>query len=157
MVQLIAEGSNKLASVPSGGGGGGGGGGAAAASGGAAAGGDAAAEEEKPAEKEEEKEVRIESVTVSLLPLAYLWVLIGVRRRHGLRSFRLRYKAFYIIIKCTNSKREMVLSIIDHAVSLSIHSRAIGLNVDNLDSLNSLVAILALWVVLSRVGNLISS
>ncbi|KAI4202374.1 MAG: hypothetical protein LQ350_002592 [Teloschistes chrysophthalmus] len=51
--ELIQEGSQKLASVPSGGGGGAGAGGAAA--GGAAAGGEAAAEE-KPAEKEEEKE-----------------------------------------------------------------------------------------------------
>jgi large subunit ribosomal protein LP2 len=52
VVQLIAEGSQKLASVPSGGAGG-----AAPAAGGAAAGGAAAAaEEEKPAEKEEEKE-----------------------------------------------------------------------------------------------------
>ena len=50
--QLIAEGSTKLASVPSGGSGGGGGA-AAPAAGGAAA---APAEEEKPAEKEEEKE-----------------------------------------------------------------------------------------------------
>ena len=50
--QLIAEGSTKLASVPSGGAGGAG----APAAGGAAAGGAAAAEEEKPAEKEEEKE-----------------------------------------------------------------------------------------------------
>ena len=49
-LQLIAEGSAKLASVPSGGGGGGGGG--AAASGGGAA----AAEETKEEEKEEEKE-----------------------------------------------------------------------------------------------------
>ncbi|KIW16950.1 60S acidic ribosomal protein P2 [Exophiala spinifera] len=49
--ELIAEGSTKLASVPSGGAGG-----AAPAAGGAAAGGAAAAEEEKPAEKEEEKE-----------------------------------------------------------------------------------------------------
>ncbi|KAI3331665.1 ribosomal protein 60S [Xylariaceae sp. AK1471] len=47
--ELIAEGSTKLASVPSGGAGG------AAASGGAAAGG-AAAAEEKVEEKEEEKE-----------------------------------------------------------------------------------------------------
>ncbi|KAI1147209.1 ribosomal protein 60S [Nemania diffusa] len=47
--ELIAEGSTKLASVPSGGGGGGG------AAGGAAAGG-AAAAEEKVEEKEEEKE-----------------------------------------------------------------------------------------------------
>ncbi|KAI9884144.1 MAG: ribosomal protein S15 [Watsoniomyces obsoletus] len=49
--ELITEGSNKLASVPSGGGGGG-----AAPSGGAAAAGGGAAAEEKPAEKEEEKE-----------------------------------------------------------------------------------------------------
>ncbi|KAJ7224360.1 ribosomal protein 60S [Mycena pura] len=48
--ELIAEGSNKLASVPSGGGGGGG---AAAAGGSAPA---AAAAEEKKEEKEEEKE-----------------------------------------------------------------------------------------------------
>lgn len=51
-MQLISQGSSKLASVPSGGGGGGGG----AASSAPAAGGGAAAEEEKPAEKEEEKE-----------------------------------------------------------------------------------------------------
>ena len=51
--QLIAEGSNKLASVPSGGGGGGGGGGAAAP---AAAGGAEAADDDKPAAKEEEKD-----------------------------------------------------------------------------------------------------
>ncbi|EXJ74232.1 hypothetical protein AYO20_03227 [Fonsecaea nubica] len=50
--ELIAEGSTKLASVPTGGAGGA----AAPAAGGAAAGGAAAAEEEKPAEKEEEKE-----------------------------------------------------------------------------------------------------
>ncbi|KAI4132765.1 MAG: hypothetical protein LQ347_002463 [Umbilicaria vellea] len=50
--ELIAEGSSKLASVPSGGSGGGSAA-APAAGGGAAA---AAAEEEKPAEKEEEKE-----------------------------------------------------------------------------------------------------
>ncbi|KAI9722604.1 MAG: 60s acidic ribosomal protein P2 [Candelaria pacifica] len=50
--ELIAEGSSKLASVPSGGGGGAAGG-AAASSGGAGA---AAEEAEKPAEKEEEKE-----------------------------------------------------------------------------------------------------
>ncbi|EMD93964.1 hypothetical protein COCC4DRAFT_131531 [Bipolaris maydis ATCC 48331] len=49
--ELIASGSEKLASVPSGGSGGG----AAAAAGGAAAGG-AAAAEEAPAAKEEEKE-----------------------------------------------------------------------------------------------------
>lgn len=53
-MQLITEGSSKLASVPSGGGGGAAGGAGA----GAAAGGGAAPEEAKPAEKEEEKEVR---------------------------------------------------------------------------------------------------
>lgn len=52
--ELIAEGSSKLASVPSGGGGGG----AVAASGGAAAGGGAAAAEEKKEEKKEEEKVR---------------------------------------------------------------------------------------------------
>lgn len=52
MQQLIAEGSTKLASVPTGGAGGA----AAAPAAGGAAGGAAAAEEEKPAEKEEEKE-----------------------------------------------------------------------------------------------------
>lgn len=51
-LQLISQGSAKLASVPSGGGGGGGGAGGATA----AATGGAPAEEEKPAEKEEEKE-----------------------------------------------------------------------------------------------------
>lgn len=51
-VQLIAEGSQKLASVPSGGGGGGGG--AAAPAAGGATGGGAA--EEKAPEKEPEKE-----------------------------------------------------------------------------------------------------
>eukprot|EP00873_Tetraselmis_striata_P039670 jgi/Tetstr1/459934/TSEL_005273.t1 len=49
--ELIAEGSKKLASVPSGGGGGGGGGGAAAGGGGGAA---AAAPEPEPEEEEEE-------------------------------------------------------------------------------------------------------
>jgi large subunit ribosomal protein LP2 len=77
---LIAEGSSKLASVPSGGAGG------AAASGGAATGGAAAAEE-----KVEEKEEGM---------LALRTILIyrhanshgregGIRRRHGIRSFRL--------------------------------------------------------------------
>ncbi|KAL2036866.1 hypothetical protein N7G274_010409 [Stereocaulon virgatum] len=49
---LIAEGTSKLASVPSGGGGGG----APAAGGAPTAGGDTAPADEKPAEKEEEKE-----------------------------------------------------------------------------------------------------
>ena len=53
-IQLISQGSAKLASVPSGGGGGGGGGAGTAAP--AAGGGGAAAEVEKPAEKEEEKD-----------------------------------------------------------------------------------------------------
>jgi hypothetical protein len=53
LIQLIAEGSTKLASVPSGGGGGGG-----AAAGGAAAGG-AAAEESKEEAKEEGKNTQL--------------------------------------------------------------------------------------------------
>jgi large subunit ribosomal protein LP2 len=52
IAQLIATGSQKLASVPSGGSGGGG----APAAGGAAAGGAAPAEAAKEEEKEEEKE-----------------------------------------------------------------------------------------------------
>ncbi|KAG8881560.1 60S acidic ribosomal protein P2 [Tulasnella sp. 331] len=52
--QLIAEGSSKLASVPSGGGGGGGGGGSAAPA--AGGGAPAAAEEKKEEKKEEAKE-----------------------------------------------------------------------------------------------------
>ncbi|KAL8909978.1 MAG: hypothetical protein Q9171_004711 [Xanthocarpia ochracea] len=51
--ELIAEGSQKLASVPSGGGGGGG---AAATAAGGAAGGDAAAEKEPEKEPEKEEE-----------------------------------------------------------------------------------------------------
>ncbi|KAL9102845.1 MAG: hypothetical protein Q9163_002060 [Psora crenata] len=51
--ELIAEGTSKLASVPSGGGGGGGGGGAAAPTTGGAA---AEVQEDKKEEKEEEKE-----------------------------------------------------------------------------------------------------
>jgi 60s Acidic ribosomal protein len=55
LLQLIAEGSTKLASVPSGGSG--------ASSGGApAATGGAPAAEEKPEEKEEEKEVRVHAL-----------------------------------------------------------------------------------------------
>ena len=53
LIQLIAEGSTKLASVPSGGGGGGGG-----AAGGAAAGG-AAAEESKEEAKEAGKNTQL--------------------------------------------------------------------------------------------------
>ena len=85
--QLIAEGSSKLASVPSGGGGGG-----AAASGGAAAGGGAAAAaEEKAEEKKEEKEVSI----LCLVPPCAVSDPVclctgGVRRGHGLWSLRLK-------------------------------------------------------------------
>ncbi|KAI0197616.1 60s acidic ribosomal protein-domain-containing protein [Astrocystis sublimbata] len=80
--ELIAEGSSKLASVPSGGAGG------APAAGGAAAGG-AAAAEEKAEEKEEG----------TLVPSTLTWRDHlcantrnregGVRRRHGIRSLRL--------------------------------------------------------------------
>jgi hypothetical protein len=79
-VQLIAEGSSKLASVPSGGAG------AAPAAGGAGAGG-AAAE----APKEEAKEEGMHSS----IPQQRATVILtrhregGVRRRHGLRSLRL--------------------------------------------------------------------
>jgi hypothetical protein len=64
---LIAEGSQKLASVPSGGAAAGG---AAAAAGAAAGGAAAPAEEEKPAEKEEEVRVpyAYNAVNVSLTP-----------------------------------------------------------------------------------------
>ncbi|KAI0521360.1 60s acidic ribosomal protein-domain-containing protein [Xylaria bambusicola] len=80
--ELIAEGSSKLASVPSGGAGG------APAAGGAAAGG-AAAAEEKAEEKEEG--------TLMLSPRCVVGPRYannhnregGVRRRHGIRSFRL--------------------------------------------------------------------
>lgn len=78
---MIAEGSSKLASVPSGGAGG------AAASGGAAAGGAAAAEE-----KAEEKEEGMRRILYSVSPsniLIYVCREGRVRRGHGLRSFRL--------------------------------------------------------------------
>lgn len=81
--QLIAEGSSKLASVPSGGSGGAASGGAAAAtSGGAAA--------EAPAEeKEEEKEVSTNLLSSSTTYLKVSNAIIGVRRGYGFRSLRL--------------------------------------------------------------------
>ncbi|KAI1754107.1 60s acidic ribosomal protein-domain-containing protein [Xylaria castorea] len=80
--ELIAEGSSKLASVPSGGAGG-----AASGGGGAAAGGAAAAEE-----KAEEKEEGMLASPPSLLGCRYANARDregGVRRRHGVRSLRL--------------------------------------------------------------------
>jgi hypothetical protein len=65
--QLIAEGSSKLASVPSGGGGG-----AVSSAPAAASGGAAAAEEEKPAAKEEEKEESDDDMVSCPLPIHVL-------------------------------------------------------------------------------------
>lgn len=79
-MQLIAEGSTKLASVPSGGGGG------AAAAGGAAAGGGA------EAPKEEEKKEEGMHLSFDLRAVSEALTLSregGVRRGHGLRSLRL--------------------------------------------------------------------
>lgn len=78
---MIAEGSSKLASVPSGGSGGG----AAPAAGGAASGG--AAAEEKEEEKKEEGMLR-------LLSLCWISTNVknregGIRRGYGFRSLRL--------------------------------------------------------------------
>ena len=77
---MIAEGSQKLASVPSGGSGGG-----APAAGGAAAGG-AAAEDAPAEEKEEGTSNRRSSLQIYA---NYLCREGGVRRGHGFRSFRL--------------------------------------------------------------------
>ncbi|KAI1456864.1 60s acidic ribosomal protein-domain-containing protein [Annulohypoxylon moriforme] len=79
--ELIAEGSSKLASVPSGGAGGG------AAAGGAAAGGAAAAEEK--AEEKEEGMIRSPHFPFWLGILTYIYREGRVRRGHGLRSLRL--------------------------------------------------------------------
>ncbi len=80
---MIAEGSSKLASVPSGGSGGG-----AAVAGGAAASGGAAAEEAKEEEKEEGMWFwRQRSLEYSANTL---YREGGVRRRYGFRSFRLK-------------------------------------------------------------------
>jgi hypothetical protein len=79
--QLIAEGSQKLASVPSGGSGGG----AAPAAGGAAAGG--AAAEAAPAEEKEEGMLKyVKDYWMFANPLHREG---GVRRGYGFRSFRL--------------------------------------------------------------------
>lgn len=78
---MIAEGSGKLASVPSGGAGGG------AAGGGAAAGG-AAAEEEK-AEEKEEGMIQTYCLLLWLDMLTCDFREGRVRRGHGLRSVRL--------------------------------------------------------------------
>ena len=97
MGQLIAEGSSKLASVPSGGSGGGG---AAAASGGAAAGG-AAAEEAK----EEAKEEGMLSVEVGCYGACADTVYREgrVRRGYGFRSLRLSSQLLSLWIRCSRS------------------------------------------------------
>lgn len=87
---MIAEGSTKLASVPSGGASGGGAAPAAAAGSGAAAAAPAAEE------KEEEKEVYLIMLCITLCPLyILLMVHLGVRRGHGFRSFRLSVSYLY--------------------------------------------------------------
>ena len=93
-VQLIAEGSTKLASVPSGGSGGG----AAPAAGGAAAAG--AAAEEKEEEKKEEGMLYIwESIHG---PIADLLYREGrVRRGYGFRSLRLNGQYMSPWIRCS--------------------------------------------------------
>lgn len=88
---MIAEGSSKLASVPSGGSGGG----AAAPSGGAGA----AAPEEKAEEKKEEGMHYPGSAITAVANLLYREG--RVRRRHGLRSFRLRYQSTWPWKRCS--------------------------------------------------------
>ena len=78
-MQLIAEGSSKLASVPSGGAGG------APAAGGAAAGGAAA----EAAKEEEKEEGMLHCACRTLNPANVPNREGGVRRGHGLRSLRL--------------------------------------------------------------------
>ena len=97
-VQLIAEGSTKLASVPSGGSGGG----AAPAAGGAAAGG--AAAEEKEEEKEEGMLHILESIHGTITNL--LCREGRVRRGYGFRSLRLngQYMSSWIrYSRCANT------------------------------------------------------
>ena len=91
-VQLIAEGSTKLASVPSGGSGGG----AAPAAGGAAAAG--AAAEEKEEEKEEGMLYRWESIYGTFADLLYREG--RVRRGYGFRSLRLNGQCMSSWIRC---------------------------------------------------------
>jgi hypothetical protein len=93
-VQLIAEGSTKLASVPSGGAGGGG---AAPAAGGAAAGG--AAAEEKEEEKEEGMLYKLESIHGPIADLIYREG--RVRRGYGFRSLRLNGQYMSSWIRCS--------------------------------------------------------
>lgn len=81
ILQLIAAGSSKLASVPSGGAGG------APAAGGAAAGGAAAAEEK--AEEKEEGTSAYHHMRFCVDRADNLNREGGVRRRHGIRSLRL--------------------------------------------------------------------
>ncbi len=85
-LQLINEGSNKLASVPSGGGGGAGG---ATAGGAAAAAGGAAAAEEKPAEPEPEEVSPLSFDHYRGGLLTYV-CFVGVGRGYGLGSLRLK-------------------------------------------------------------------
>jgi hypothetical protein len=93
-VQLIAEGSTKLASVPSGGSGGG----AAPAAGGAAAGG-AAAEEKEEEKKEEGMLYKVGSIHG---PIADLLYREGrVRRGYGFRSLRLKGQYMSSWIRCS--------------------------------------------------------
>ncbi len=100
---MIAEGSSKLSSVPSGGA-------AAASSGGAAAaGGAGAAEEAKEEEKKAEEKVSVHLLLLTLCPLTICPITGGVRRRYGLRSFRLKCYDPYIMLAlrcysyCVNS------------------------------------------------------
>lgn len=107
--QLIAEGSSKLASVPSGGAG-------AAAAGGAAAGGAAAAEEAKEEAKEEGTYIQ-HSPLPSFAPLT-LHREGGVRRRHGIRPLRLNESTAksHVPLETTKSGRSVLLW--QHAGSL---------------------------------------
>jgi len=94
-VQLIAEGSTKLASVPSGGAGGGG---AAPAAGGAAAGG-AAAEEKEEEKKEDGMLYRWRSIHGTFADLLYREG--RVRRGYGFRSLRLNGQYMSSWIRCS--------------------------------------------------------
>lgn len=90
---MIAEGSSKLASVPSGGSGGG----AAAASGGAAAGGAAAAEEKA----EEKEEGMLYSFQENAGHLLILYRKGRVRRGYGIRSLRLECQFTTVMDSCS--------------------------------------------------------
>jgi hypothetical protein len=93
-VQLIAEGSTKLASVPTGGSGGG----AAPAAGGAAAGG-AAAEEKEEEKKEEGMLYKWESIHGIVADLLYREG--RVRRGYGFRSLRLNVQYMSSWFRCS--------------------------------------------------------